>query len=201
MIPLLIVIPSITPLGIWTQLKRLSGWLGAVVMFSPLRWRVEISHGVLVRGAGLELPWRPADLLLALGSAMFGIALLRFRRQLRRRAHAGDSDCIDEREPTQARFAGRAAAARLFGPGAGPLTRRGEVAQPVRPAQLAPVLGHVVVAGVVVGADDHLGAAEPVVGGMHPARRTGQAVHRTHRGHRSRRVRACAAGSALPDGD
>lgn len=81
MILLLIVIPAIMLSGIWTRLESLPAWLNVVVMFSPLRYYVEIAYGILMRGADMELLWRPVIVLLTLGSTLFCIALLRFQRQ------------------------------------------------------------------------------------------------------------------------
>lgn len=81
MILLLIVIPAIMLSGIWTRLEGMPEWLNVVVLFSPLRYYVEIGYGILIRGAGLELLWKPVLALLVLGSALFSVALLRFRRQ------------------------------------------------------------------------------------------------------------------------
>ncbi|MGI9294665.1 MAG: ABC transporter permease [Pseudomonadales bacterium] len=82
MILLLIVIPTIMLSGIWTRVESMPDWLQFLILFSPLRYFVEIAYGILLRGAELELLWTPILAMLMLGVALFSVALLRFRRQL-----------------------------------------------------------------------------------------------------------------------
>ena len=81
MILLLIVIPTIMLSGIWTRLESMPVWLDFLILFSPLRYFVEIAYGILLRGAELNSLWTPILAMLTLGVALFTVALMRFRRQ------------------------------------------------------------------------------------------------------------------------
>ena len=49
--------------------------------FSPLRYYIDITYGVMLKGAGLDLLWKPVVAMLLLGGALFGFGMWRFRRQ------------------------------------------------------------------------------------------------------------------------
>ncbi len=49
---------------------------------SPLRYLTQIALGILLKGVGLEVLWPQALALGLLGSTLFGISLVRFRRTL-----------------------------------------------------------------------------------------------------------------------
>ena len=52
-----------------------------VMTFSPLRYYIDITYGVMLKGAGLDLLWKPVGAMLLLGGALFGFGMWRFRRQ------------------------------------------------------------------------------------------------------------------------
>jgi ABC-2 type transport system permease protein len=51
------------------------------MVLSPLRYFVEITHGILLKGAGLNILWVSVLAMVVLGAAMFGFGMWRFRRQ------------------------------------------------------------------------------------------------------------------------
>jgi ABC-2 type transport system permease protein len=51
-------------------------------LLSPLRHYIEIGLAIFLKGVGIDVLWRPAALMTALGVAVFGLGLSRFRRQL-----------------------------------------------------------------------------------------------------------------------
>ncbi|MBX3236037.1 MAG: ABC transporter permease [Nitrospiraceae bacterium] len=81
MLTLLVVAPMLLLSGILTPLESMPAWVGRLMMLSPLRYFVEIAHGILLKGTGLEVLWRQVLALTVLGGALFGFGLWRFRRQ------------------------------------------------------------------------------------------------------------------------
>jgi ABC-2 type transport system permease protein len=51
-------------------------------LVSPLRHYMEIGLAIFLKGVGIDVLRRPAALMTALGLAVFGVGLSRFRRQL-----------------------------------------------------------------------------------------------------------------------
>jgi ABC-2 type transport system permease protein len=51
------------------------------MVLSPLRYFVEITHGILLKGAGLSILWDSVLPMALLGGVLFGFGLWRFRRQ------------------------------------------------------------------------------------------------------------------------
>jgi ABC-2 type transport system permease protein len=83
MLVLLIVMPILMLSGIRTPMESMPEWLRAVLNLSPLHHYIEITYGILLRGAGLETLWPSILALAVLGSMLFGLGLWRFRRQFR----------------------------------------------------------------------------------------------------------------------
>ena len=54
-------------------------WIGYVL---PLTWFIEISQGIMLRGAGLSSLWPAFAVLAAMAAVVFGAAIGRFRRDL-----------------------------------------------------------------------------------------------------------------------
>jgi ABC-2 type transport system permease protein len=54
-------------------------WISYVL---PLTYFIEIARGVMLRGAPLDALWEPMVLLAGLGAVVFGLAVVRFRRDL-----------------------------------------------------------------------------------------------------------------------
>jgi ABC-2 type transport system permease protein len=60
-------------------------WIGYVL---PLTYFIQVSRGVMVRGTPLEALVLPLSMLAVLGLAVFGLSLVRFRRDLAPAGHA-----------------------------------------------------------------------------------------------------------------
>lgn len=60
-------------------------WIGQCL---PLTYFVQVSQGVMLRGAGFGSLWLPLTVLAGMGTAIFTAALLRFRRDLAPRARS-----------------------------------------------------------------------------------------------------------------
>jgi ABC-2 type transport system permease protein len=88
---LMTVLPQIMLSGIIFPLSSMAPgvrWIGYLL---PLTYFNEVAVGVMVRGAGIEDLLLPLGLLVVLGTVIFGLAVIRFARQLhpaRARVHA-----------------------------------------------------------------------------------------------------------------
>jgi len=78
---MLIVMPIITLSGTWTPLESMPAWLRTAMALSPLRHFVDIVYSILLRGAGLNVLWQSVLAMVALGTVLFAIGLVRLRRQ------------------------------------------------------------------------------------------------------------------------
>lgn len=76
------MIPAILLSGNMTPVLAMPAWMQPVTWFNPLRWYIEILRANLLEGSGPRELWTHALALLLIGSALFGTALLRFRRAL-----------------------------------------------------------------------------------------------------------------------
>jgi len=81
MIVMLIVMPIIMLSGTWVTLESMPAPLRGVMSFSPLRHFIDIAYGILLRGSGLDVLWRPVLAMTAIGATLFAVGLWRFRRQ------------------------------------------------------------------------------------------------------------------------
>ncbi len=81
MLILLIVIPMAILSGIRTPLESMPEWLRYLTNIFPLRHFVDITFGILLRGAGLDVLWKSVLAMALLGSLLFAFGLWRFRRQ------------------------------------------------------------------------------------------------------------------------
>jgi ABC-2 type transport system permease protein len=81
MVVLLTVMPIVMLSGIRTPPESLPPALRTAMSLSPLRHFIELTYGILLRGAGLEVLWDSALAMALLGAALFGIGLTRLRRQ------------------------------------------------------------------------------------------------------------------------
>ncbi|HXF93023.1 MAG TPA: ABC transporter permease [Nitrospiraceae bacterium] len=83
MMTLLAVAPMLLLSGITTPLEAMPVWVRALMALSPLRYFIDIAHGILFKGAGLPILWPMAVSMAMLGVALFGFGMWRFRRQFR----------------------------------------------------------------------------------------------------------------------
>ncbi len=71
-------------------------WIGYVL---PLTWFVKIARGVMVRGAPIDALWLPLTVLAVMGTVVFTLSVLRFRKDL---APAGGAATDVAAEPARA---------------------------------------------------------------------------------------------------
>ncbi len=81
MIVMLLVMPIIMLSGTWVTLESMPAGLREVMNLSPLRHFIDIAYGILLRGGGPDVLWRPVLAMTAIGATLFALGLWRFRRQ------------------------------------------------------------------------------------------------------------------------
>jgi ABC-2 type transport system permease protein len=81
MILILLVTPIMMLSGTWVTVESMPAALRVATNLSPLRHFIEIAYGILLRGNGLAVLWPSILSMSALGLALFGVGLWRFRRQ------------------------------------------------------------------------------------------------------------------------
>ena len=81
MMTILVVAPMLLLSGITTPYEAMPPWVQSVMLLSPLRYYIDVTYGVLLKGAGMEILWRPVLAMVCLGGATFGFGMWRFRRQ------------------------------------------------------------------------------------------------------------------------
>jgi ABC-2 type transport system permease protein len=78
---ILVVAPMTLLSGTWTPLEAMPDWVRYLMLLSPLHYFVDISYGILLKGVGLEILWKPVLAMAALGGSLFGFGMWRFRKQ------------------------------------------------------------------------------------------------------------------------
>lgn len=81
MMTLFVVGPMLLLSGITSPYESMPKWVQAIMTLSPLRYYIDITYGVMLKGAGLDLLWKPVRAMLLLGGTLFGSGMWRFRRQ------------------------------------------------------------------------------------------------------------------------
>jgi ABC-2 type transport system permease protein len=81
MMTLFVVGPMMLLSGLNSPYESMPGWVQTVMAFSPLRYYIDITYGVLLKGAGLDVLWKPVVTMALLGGGLFGFGMWRFRRQ------------------------------------------------------------------------------------------------------------------------
>ncbi|GMV49011.1 MAG: Inner membrane transport permease YhhJ [Nitrospirae bacterium] len=81
MMTLFVVGPMLLLSGITSPYESMPRWVQAIMTFSPLRYYIDMTYGVMLKGAGLDLLWKSVGALLLLGGTLFGFGMWRFRRQ------------------------------------------------------------------------------------------------------------------------
>ena len=81
MVALLVVSPMLLLSGITTPFEAMPTWVQALMALSPLRYYIDVTYGILLKGVGLDLLWGSAIAMLGLGTGLFSLGLWRFRRQ------------------------------------------------------------------------------------------------------------------------
>lgn len=81
MMSLLVVAPMLLLSGITTPFEAMPGWVQSVMALSPLRYYIQATYGILLKGVGAAVLWDSILAMAVLGGAVFGFGMWRFRRQ------------------------------------------------------------------------------------------------------------------------
>jgi len=79
---ILVLMPLEMLSGSSTPQESMPVWVQKVMQFAPTTHFVDITQGVLFRGAGIEAMWKPFVKLFLIGAALFSISLKRFRKSV-----------------------------------------------------------------------------------------------------------------------
>lgn len=79
---LMTLLPQVLLSGMIFPLDAMAAGVRWIAWVLPLTYFIDISRAIMVRGAGLSAVAQPLALLAVLGVAVFGLALLRFSRDL-----------------------------------------------------------------------------------------------------------------------
>ncbi|WP_296950542.1 ABC transporter permease [uncultured Massilia sp.] len=80
---ILVLLPLDMLSGANTPRESMPDVVRTAMLLAPTTHFVELSQAILFRGAGLDAAWRQFLALLAIGAALFGVALARFGRAMR----------------------------------------------------------------------------------------------------------------------
>lgn len=81
MMTLLVVAPMMLLSGLVAPMEALPAWTRNLMIFSPLRYFIDIANGILLKGSDLSLLWESVLSMVLLGGGLLGFGMWRFRRQ------------------------------------------------------------------------------------------------------------------------
>ena len=81
MMTLFLVGPMLLLSGIAAPYESMPKWVQTMMTLSPLRYYIDITMGILLKGAGLDLLWSSVMAMTVLGTVVFALGIWRFRRQ------------------------------------------------------------------------------------------------------------------------
>ena len=81
MMTLLVVAPMLLLSGLVAPMEAMPAWARDLMILSPLRYFIEIAHGILLKGVGLSILWDSVLAMGLLGGGLFGFGMWQFRRQ------------------------------------------------------------------------------------------------------------------------
>ncbi len=81
LLAIFMVVPLILLSGTWTPPEAMPRGMQIGTFFLPMRHYVDVSYGILFKGAGLSVLWDSVLIMGCLGGAVFGFGVWRFRRQ------------------------------------------------------------------------------------------------------------------------
>lgn len=69
--------------GFFYPIDNMPGWVQVITYFNPLRYFIEILRELFLKGAGLDVLWPELASLAAIATAVFTLAIVRFRNRSR----------------------------------------------------------------------------------------------------------------------
>ena len=82
MIALLVISPMLLLSGLATPFEAMPSWVQSLMALSPLRYFVDVTYGILLKGVGTDVLWDSILAMVLLGGVLFGLGMWRFRKQL-----------------------------------------------------------------------------------------------------------------------
>lgn len=79
----LTLVPIMFLSGAWVPIESMPVWMRGLVMFSPLKYYLDLGNGIFLKGNSLMLMWKETLLLLGLGISAFIFGSFRFSRAFR----------------------------------------------------------------------------------------------------------------------
>jgi ABC-2 type transport system permease protein len=76
------LLPQVLLSGLIFPLSSMAAGVRWIAYVLPLSYFIQVSRGVMVRGAPLSALWFPMLMLTVLGLVVFGLSIVRFRRDL-----------------------------------------------------------------------------------------------------------------------
>jgi ABC-2 type transport system permease protein len=76
----LVTYPMLFLSGAMTPPESMSPWMQYASLISPMRYYIDFGYQVLLKGNGIAYIWRDILGILILGSAIFTLAVRRYRR-------------------------------------------------------------------------------------------------------------------------
>jgi len=77
-----ILVPSILLSGFIFPIRNMPPSIQLVTLLNPMRWFLQILHGIVVKGIGLRELWLPISIQATLAAAFLSLAVARFRKTL-----------------------------------------------------------------------------------------------------------------------
>jgi ABC-2 type transport system permease protein len=87
---LMFVIPQVLLSGLIFPISLMATGVRWIAYILPLSYFIEVSRGVMLKATPITALWRPLAYLAVMATVVFGLAILRFRRDLAPRAHRSD---------------------------------------------------------------------------------------------------------------
>jgi ABC-2 type transport system permease protein len=81
LLSLLFLAPILLLSGLWTPPEAMPDWMRWATLASPMRHYIDVSYGILLKGAGLDLLWDSVLAIGILGTLIFAFGMRRFRGQ------------------------------------------------------------------------------------------------------------------------
>ena len=76
------LLPQVLLSGMIFPIESMAAGIRWISYLLPLTYFIEVSRGVMLRAAPLSALWFPMGMLALLGIVVFGLAIVRFRRDL-----------------------------------------------------------------------------------------------------------------------
>jgi len=77
-----ILVPAILLSGFIFPIRNMPLVIQWVTIFNPMRWFLQILHGIVVKGVGVRILWPPMGALAALATTFLSLAVARFKKTL-----------------------------------------------------------------------------------------------------------------------